>query len=185
MKPNWFVAAPVETSWLPNLLSDLPQTCRGFTPEDIHMTVAFFGAMDPKRADDVILHMKSIRRGSFSITLGKLIPLPSPKRCSALSLAVDEGQEEAAALIGDLRDPMIQIAGGRPDTRPPLPHITVARPIRKYREQGRRDALAWAHQAVAPSTLISISKLALYTWHEDRPRRQFQIVYEMPLAERD
>lgn len=183
MMPNWFVAAPVPAaSWLPGALQDLPPECRGFQPEDVHMTIAFFGAMPPERRPVVLAVLAAIREQPISIALGPLLALPSPRRVSALSFAVAEGDQAARDLIARHRDGLIAAAGARPDDRPPLAHITVARPIRKHGERGRRAALAWARQVAAPKASMVLDRLALYTWAEDRPVRQFQITDTFPFS---
>ncbi len=179
MKPNWFVALPVPAhSWLPSVMADLPNTCRPFRPEDVHMTVAFFGAMDPTLQDEVVRVMASIREKPLVIRLGPLLTLPSEKRLSALSFSVTRGQEEAKSLIARWRDSLIRAARGRRETRPPLAHITVARPLRKAREQGKREGKAWARRVVPPTEPLALDRIALYTWAEDRRAQQFQIKHE-------
>ena len=182
MRPNWFVAVPVPAEdWLSDVLADMPRECRGFVPGDVHMTVAFLGAMDPQRADAVIETMKSLNSGPMTIKLGSLLALPAPKRVSALSFGVSEGKDRAKSLIGQCRSPLIETAGARPDHRPPLAHITIARPLRKAGAEGRRIALDWAQRVQPPDLTINLTELALYTWAEDRRVRQFQVVYRQDL----
>ena len=182
MKPNWFAAVPISAPWLFDALKDMPPECRGFAPEDVHMTVAFFGAMDPARQAELAPLFARIDHAPFQITLGGLTALPSRKRCSALSLEVTSGRETACGLIAELRDPLLAAVDARPDERPPLPHITIARPIRKYKAPGRRAALAWADQLQPLDITVTLDRIALYTWAEDRRQRQFQIVLEQPFT---
>ena len=182
MKPNWFVAAPVPAApWLPRVLESLPPTCRGFQPEDVHMTVAFLGAMAPARREDVVAVLAAIREQPITIELGRLLALPSRRRVSALSFALAQGDEAARALIGRHRDALIHAAGARPDDRPPLAHITVARPLRKHGEAARRAARDWAQEVTPPDATLVVDRLALYTWADDRRVRQFQISDEFPM----
>ncbi len=183
MKPNWFVAAPIPAaSWLPSALAELPPECRGFDPRDVHMTVAFLGAMDPSRQAAVTAAMDRVSAEPFAIVLGELLALPSPKRLSALSFSVAEGEPAAKALIGQWRGDLIAAAGARPDPRPPLAHITVARPIRKYGPRGQRAGLDWARAVAPPKQRLVVDRLALYTWADDRRARQFKVVHERPLG---
>lgn len=182
MRPNWFVAIPIPArDWLPGVLADLPDQCRGFVAEDVHMTVAFLGAMSPERQEQVILAMKALVTQPCQIQLGPLLCLPTPKRVSALSFSVAEGQREAHELIGLCRGSLYFAAGSKIDDRPPLAHITIARPIRKWGPEGQQQAIIWARSRLPPSLEISLSELALYTWSQDRTTRQFQIVYRQPL----
>ena len=178
MKPNWFVALPVPAPWLPALVADLPESCRAFAAGDIHMTVAFLGAMDPARAPAVIEVIEALPFRPVRVGLGEMLALPAPQRVSALSLAVGEGHEEAATLIGSCRESLWDVAGARHDERPPLPHVTVARPLRKFGQQGQREALAWADRCQPPADVSTLNGLALYTWAEDRGRQQFRILYQ-------
>jgi len=181
-KPNWFVAAPIPAAdWLPDVLADLPASCRGFQPEDVHLTVAFLGAMDPDRREAVAAAMDRVAAAPLHIRLGALLALPSPKRPSAFSFSVTQGAEAATGLIGDWRESLWAAAGARADTRPPLAHITVARPIRKFGPRGQREGMDWMRGVAPPDGLLIIDRLALYTWAEDRRLRQFQIVHQRPL----
>lgn len=185
MKPNWFVAVPVAVeSWLPGLLRDLPESCRAFDAADVHMTVAFLGAMSADRVSLVRAAMNTMQAAPFHVRLGEVLALPSRKRPSALSLSVSHGREQAVDLIARWRNPLIAAAQARPDERPPLPHITVARPRRRADADGRRAALAWAERAAVPDVLIPMERIALYTWADDRgaSNRQFQIVFERALT---
>ena len=183
MKPNWFVAFPVPASdWLETVLATLPATCRPFQPTDVHMTLAFLGAMDPAQKDDVIAAMNQIKAAPFEVTLGQMLALPNPKRVSALSFALQDGKENAARLMGLHRDALYRAATARPDTRPPLPHITIARPIRKFKAEGQKDAREWAQQVKPPGLVILINQIALYTWADDRRFKQFKIIYQHRLS---
>ena len=174
MKPNWFVALPVPAHhWLPGVLENLPSTCRGFHPSDVHMTLAFFGAMAPDKKQQVLAVMEGMAHHPFTIKLDRLLCLPSTKRVSALSFSVSLGGEAVCAFMEQWRVPLIEAACGRPDTRPPLAHITVARPLRKAGEQARRAARDWACEV--------LDRVALYTWSEDRRTRQFWTVHEQKL----
>ena len=185
MKPNWFVAFPLRAeTWLSQVLAGLPRECRGFHDRDIHLTYAFLGAMSPDRKQGVLELMNRIECEPFPIRLGLMRALPNPKRVSALSFEVAQGRDRVHALIAGLRGPLIEVVGARPDPRPPLAHITVARPNRKYGVAGRNAALAWARQVLPPGDSLIIDRVALYTWSEDRSLRQFRIVAEKSLSGR-
>lgn len=183
MQPNWFFALPVPANpWLDAVLRDLPESCRAFAPDDVHMTLAFLGALAPNRVTHMLALLEKIEAPAFEISLGPLLALPNPKRPSALSFSVRSGHEQAVALIAAHRDGLLAAAGAAPDGRPPLPHITIARPSRKYGHEGQRAALAWADTCVPPTGTIAITSVALYTWSEDRKDRQFRIVGQKTLG---
>lgn len=182
MKPNWFAALPVSAhGWLPHVLRNLPSSCRAFHADDMHMTVAFFGAMPDSRVADIVAILDQIRAASIPLRLGPLLTLPTPKRVSAFSFSVAEGRERAASLIGRWRGPLLEAARARPDHRPPLPHLTVARLSRKASGPERAAALEWARKAKPPGDWLMLDHIALYTWADDRRSRQFKRVHQRKL----
>jgi 2'-5' RNA ligase len=177
MKPNWFVGLPVAAEpWLSRLVADAPDDLRLFHPEDLHATVAFLGGCGPERARRAWEEVHRLEGSSFSVSLGGLKAMGNPRRPSALSVVVDQGHPQAVALIESLRGPMIEVAGARPDPRPVLPHITVARVERKASACQRRAALAWVESKAPVGAELTIDRICLYTWAENRPIRQFRKV---------
>ncbi len=182
MKPNWFVGLPVGADrWLSRLVADAPRFLRLFHPADLHATVAFLGPCGAERARQAWSQIEGAELASFDVTLGGLKALGNPRRPSALSVVVQEGFERAAELIGALRAPMIEAAGARPDPRAPLPHITVARIGRKATGRQRHDALAWVEGKAPVGAAVTMDRICLYTWAEDRRIRQFREVEQRPL----
>lgn len=108
--------------------------------------------------------------------------LGSPRRPSALSALVAEGRSELASAIGQLRGPLLLAAGAPPDTREPLPHVTLARIQRKASSSERRAAVAWASELDLSSVSFCIDALGLYTWAQDRAERLFTIKERLKLA---
>lgn len=178
MRPNWFVGIPVYLPTLENMLHNLPKSCRGFHPHDLHMTVAFLGSMQLQWKPNVIALMKTLIGSPLTITLGGVRALPSPRKASAFCLEIDMGHQVVCDWMASWRSPLITGGRGRQDKRPPLPHITIARPLRKAGEKGREEGLAWLRGLEIPETQIFIDRLALYTWAENRDERLFQIVFE-------
>ena len=106
----------------------------------------------------------------------------SPRRFSALAAELGEGHREACDFIDALRAPMLAAAGSRPDTRPPRPHVTVARLRRRASPGERRGAVAWASGLTLPSSSIELAELALFTWAEDRHEVLFRVVESQRLG---
>lgn len=182
MKANWFVALPVSAdSWLDPLTASLPQSCRAFAASDLHITLAFLGAMPADRIPGIEALVQQIKSQSISASFSSFLALPSSKRLSAMTLGLDRGHDSVAALMRQHRDELIAAAGARPDQREPLPHMTFARPIRKYGSQARQDALAWMTQAPMPKAELILDRVALYTWSDQRPKVQFRKVFEKRL----
>jgi 2'-5' RNA ligase len=174
---NWFVGLSVPAGdWFAPLVADAPSTVRVFHPDDLHMTVAFLGHCGEDAARLAWALARDCRAPAFEVRLAALKPMGNARRPSALSAVISDGHATAVELIRSLRDDMIATVDGRPDSREPLPHITVARPSRKVTAAEREAAVLWATQKPAIDTTLKIDTLALYTWSEDRRTRLFRVV---------
>ncbi len=189
MKANWFVGLPVPAGWLPQLLATAPEPLRRFHPQDLHITVAFLSACGPERAQAAWRACSQALVATpppapLQAQLGALRPFGPARRYSALSFVLRRGQQQLAALIAQLRPLALQAAQLPPADRPPLPHVTIGRPARRATAQVRRELLLWADGLTPADELLSLTRLALFTWSEQRPARQFRIVAEqaLPLA---
>jgi 2'-5' RNA ligase len=89
---------------------------------------------------------------------------------------IDEGRELLAEMIVEARETLLSEAGAPEDTRPPLPHMTLARIQRRANAAERRQALRWAHTIDLRTVTFTAASVALYTWADDRQERLFQIV---------
>jgi 2'-5' RNA ligase len=129
---------------------------------------------DARRAWDRIGDYPAFQRvtGSFS----GIEPLGHPAKPSALSAMVDAGREPLAEMIAEARETLLSAAGAPEDTRPPLPHMTLARIQRRANAAERRQALRWAHTIDLRGVTFTAPSVALYTWADDRQERLFQIV---------
>jgi RNA 2',3'-cyclic 3'-phosphodiesterase len=182
---NWFFGLPIGGAFL----KDLPPPPRGFrlfTSRDVHLTVAFLGPCGRELAERALAALDetllSARLESLEYALGEVIPLGNPRRYSALSATLTTGHDQASAIIGALRDPLVAAAEARPDTRPPLPHATIARPRRRAGNDERRAGLSWARGLDLSEVRGTIDRVALYTWPEERRESLFQVVAERALA---
>ncbi|MCS6968264.1 MAG: hypothetical protein RMJ44_05515 [Cytophagales bacterium] len=180
MQPNWFVALPVRQTeeLLKQLAMSAPSAMRLFDAADTHLTIAFMGAMPASLASNVLEVMRQIYFEPFIISLKKLVPLPSIQRPSAFSFTLDKGNEQASAIIERWRDALTAAGKASFDRRPPLPHLTIGRLQRKHRVEEVRTCLQWVSQLPQIPFETLIDSIALYTWSEDRRRRQFKIVEE-------
>lgn len=167
--------------WFDPLLADAPASLRRFHPDDLHMTVAFLGACGSGRAKAAFATAEGHDASAFRIELDRLVPMGDPRRPSALSALVAEGHDEAVAIMDTLRPTMWRAAEAKPDGRPAKPHITVARPPRRAGASERRAAIEWAASKPPIGVTLTIDRLCLYTWSEDRRLRQFRVVDEVPL----
>jgi 2'-5' RNA ligase len=178
--PNWFIGLPLSGAhWFAEAISDAPPSVRTFHPEDLHMTIAFLGDCG---AEAALASWKTLAlphdAQSLTIGLAGIEPLGNPQRPSALSVVLKEGKTAAVTLIAILREPLQRAAAAPLDQRPPLPHITVARPARNADAAQRRAALNWAKTKPAIDFSLTLTHIALYTWTKQRTVRQFRIVKE-------
>ena len=174
---NWFAAipAPIPAAFLASLRDQsAPPYLRWFLAEDIHLTVAFFGRYDPARLAAVLATLQSLQPPVLDVTLGPLVPLPSSRHFTALSFELAAGAAETAAFMRAIHAPLMAAAGLPPDSRPPYPHITIARPHRRATAEDRAEILHWARSLTLPPLQIRLSTLGLYGWAADRNSRQFR-----------
>ena len=182
MKPNWFIALPVSAGdWFAPLVADAPAGVRRFHPDDLHATVAFLGACGRPAALAAWRSLDALAHPPIRARLGVVRPMGNRRRPSAFSVTFTEGNEPLSALIGAWRTEALAIAGARPATRPPLPHVTVARPPRRAADGVREAGLAWMRSRERVGVQVVIDRVALYTWSEDRRSRLFTIVEERTL----
>lgn len=154
-----------------------PSRVRLFSEADLHCTLAFLGSVDAEAAKRSWLHTVALAdaapvRGGFT----GVRPLGSPRKPSALSAIVGEGEAALSAMTMEVRATCLEAAGAPEDTRPPLPHMTLARIQRRASGAERREAIRWAEGIDLESARFTVSAVALYTWSEDRQTRLFQIV---------
>ncbi len=178
MQGNYFAALPVRTpgAFLEALRGSAPPGLRWFHPDDLHLTLAFFGKEDPHRIPALLEIMARIAFDERAVTLGPLRALPRPRRFSALSFEVAAGAAEIENCIKTWRGPLLETARCPPDPRTPLPHLTVARPDRKHPACRPRAILDWLQSLEPPSDQVHVLPPALYGWSPERPRRQFRII---------
>ncbi len=181
---NWFVGLPLpvaDGNWYRDLLRLGPPELRFFQPDDIHMTIAFLGRMSLACKPDVIDVLTSLRAESFHVSLGRLRALPSEQHITALAFELERGAETARRLIADWRPSLYRAANARADSRPPLPHITIARPLRRSGRAGQRVAQLWSRSLTGPPEIFSLTRVNLYCWAADRRSRLFQVVHSRAL----
>lgn len=164
-------------------LPPAPPRVRVFAASDLHVTLGFLGTVqeaEAKKAWALMNGFDSMRAvtGSF---VG-VTPLGNPRKPSALSAMIGEGKDALSDMIAQARGPALAAAGAPEDTRPPLPHMTLARIQRRATAAERRKALQWAEGIDLEDASFRSRSVALYTWAEDREKRLFRIVEERDLG---
>lgn len=177
---NWFIGLPVPAGpWFHALQP--PEGVRQFGPSDLHVTVAFLGAVQEAQALAAFAYAPDFPLPASEVQLGPVECLGSKRRPSAFSALLLTGRAEVEAALSSVREQMWEAAQARRDTRPPLAHVTFARPSRRAARDDYQRALRWAKglQLGAPS--VRLERIALYTWSEDRQTSLFRVVRELPL----
>jgi len=175
MLPNWFIAIPVAEAAIFEALPPPPRGLRVFAVADLHLTVAFLGPVDEARAR-TSFGVMDWPLAPREISLGEVVPLGSPRRFSALSALLVEGRDQVEAAMEQARGAAFSGAGVEAERRPPLAHLTLARPKRSASEAERAAALKWAQSIDLSGIRVRIEGIALYTWAADRSERLFRIV---------
>ncbi len=173
---NWFVALPLppEAGWQLHQ-EGLPQGLQRLHPLDLHLTLAFLGPCGEERALAAWHALAALHSPALRITAGPWLALGPSRHPSAYGLGLAGGQTALNALITRWRPLALQAAQRPPDPRPPLPHITLARPRRSRPE----EISDWLSSAPRPSAAAQLEELALYRWSSTRQvpgEPHFQIV---------
>jgi 2'-5' RNA ligase len=186
MRPNWFFAFPLDGRFVLDL-PPLPPSFRRYHPDDVHVTLSFLGGCGEQAA---LRALAALERAlaerplqAWSIALGEVVPMGPRARYSALSALLSQGRDETESCIGRLRDVVSEAALGSRERRAPRAHVTLARPGRQATEARRNEGLAWARDQNLCFITARLASVALYTWHEERPKAEqlFQVVAERRL----
>ena len=163
--PSCFAAIPVvATEPLLALQEELPDVLRPLHPEDLHLTVGYFGRIDPALHAEILVALATIAFESVSTRLHALLPLPHRGHPSALTLTLGPGagRDSIVSLIAEHRPELLELAGRPPDPREPLPHVTFARPRgRKMTDEKRAAILAWSDARGPLGCPVQLSEIVL------------------------
>lgn len=180
MSANWFIALPIIAGpWFHALQP--PAGVRMFGPMDLHVTVAFLGPVNEQQALAAFDHAVGFPLDALHAQLGPVECLGSKRRPSAFSALLLDGRSQVEAALGAVREQMWEAAQARHDTRPPLAHVTLARPSRRASTSEQAAAQRWAKGLDLGAPGVRLDRIALYTWSLDRSSTLFRIVKELPL----
>jgi len=157
----------------------LPPELRPIHPEDMHLTVAYFGRIDPARHAPLLAALAEVDFDGADAVLGSVLPLPSREHPTAITLTLEPGDDRATLvrMMAEQRRCLAEIAGTEPETRTPLPHVTFARPRGRRMTPDKATAiLGWA-DAVAP--LACAVRLGALVLMRSRPPRESGPYYEI------
>lgn len=181
-EPNWFLALPVpfEPGWW-SCGEGLPAGVRRFDPADWHLTVSFLGPCGSERAWAAWTALARCSHPPISVGAAGWRALGPAARPSACALTLATGAAAAAELLRRWGAAARHAAGLPEERRPPLPHITLARPLRRHAAALRRPLADWMAAAPVPTAPLTLDRIALFTWATDRRLGLFQILAARPL----
>jgi RNA 2',3'-cyclic 3'-phosphodiesterase len=183
--PSSFVGLVVaDTAWRSAVTSTLPSRARALHADDLHLTLAFFGGVAPERAAQGFAATSRHRLPRITVRLGRVVPMGPEGRWTALSALIEEGRETVAAAMLAVRDEATDAAGVARETRPPVPHLTIARLHAKASATERAAAVSWA-SSLALDVALELREVALYTGRIVRPPGEpaYRIVASRPLGD--
>jgi 2'-5' RNA ligase len=180
---NWFLALPVDAAALPPAaFARLPAGTRKMADADLHITVAFLGAVGRDAALKA-WHALALEAGQ-ALTTHSASPaaLGSPSAPTALGLDLEAGPGDGAltAFIARWRDPLCTAAGVASDPRPIRAHVTLGRPPRRAGPEWRPELDRWLREPI-PQQPLYLDRIALYTRAAAESGRRFEAVAEQSL----
>ena len=181
VKPNWFVAWPVDAGdWFEAVVADAPDSLRRFAPTDLHLTLAFLGPATSAQARDAWAEAIRQPPPAVEITFGPVEGFGNPRKPSAFAATIDQNRKVLCDALVERGSAILAAAGLPPERRGPRPHVTLARPNRRAPAGERAIGAMWARTAT-PTATLRLDTLALYTWSDDRKTTQFKIVEQLTL----
>jgi 2'-5' RNA ligase len=180
--PSSFVAlvAP-DGPWRTALLGTLPPRVRALHPADVHVTLAFLGGVTPEAARAAFDAVAPLPLVAMNVSLGAVVPLGPDSRWTALSALIEDGGA-LAEVMRTVREVAACAAHTIPETRPPLPHVTIARLHAKASPDERAAAEHWARERRG-GAVLRLDRLALYTGrrHKEPGLPAYDVVAEITL----
>lgn len=171
---NWFIGVVIDaTGWYPERVPTPPPGITPFAAADLHLTIAFLGAIDAARAERAWRAL-AWPLGALTVTLGEVVPMGPPRRYSALSCLLERGREQVEDAMAATRGALYAAAEVEADARPAKAHVTLARPHKSASSAVRRQGLEWARRVDVRGTELTLRELALFTWADDRRTAQFR-----------
>lgn len=176
VRPNWFIAFPADAELV---LPPPPDRVRLFAAKDLHLTAAFLGGVSRETAHAAWALCQDMELAPITVRLAE-VRLLGGRRPTAVAAVPDNGFDAAAAHMAAVQAPLVAAGHLAPEGRNPLPHVTLARIHRRASPVHRRHAEDWS-RTLGLESQVRLSRLALYTWSEDRSDHLFRIVQERRL----
>ena len=123
----------------------------------LHVTLCFLGDTPAEAVSDIAAALAGVPVGDLEVELGDVIFLPRRGRKSVVALRVEDPSGGLVRIQADMSARLIDLRVLRPEARPYLPHLTVAR----YRRPGHPFPLQNVNfrRLCLPSVILYSSKL--------------------------
>lgn len=110
------------------------------SPSNFHITLAFLGSLDQEAAARARSAAVSVRSEPFQMELDSLGHWPEPQ---VLWCGARRVPAAARTLADGLRQRLVSV-GLKPDIKPFVPHVSLARKVRRVAALGNFGPVAWA-----------------------------------------
>lgn len=170
---------------LDGLATAIPRRdCRWVRAEGLHLTVHFFGELDPARVGEVAAAVAPAAAAAepFELVLGSLGGFPTRAAPRVLWLGATTGREALVDLATGCRQGL-GAAGFEVEERPFSAHCTLGRPRPGWPAAARS---AWAAAAAQAPVLpaFRVEALTLFRSHPQPAGAEYSVVAELPLGPR-
>lgn len=144
-------------------------------PENWHVTLRYFGAVDEVAADRITAAIDQADLGGHvPLMLGSFGAFPNPRRATVLWLGIERGADRLA-LLNEIAEDAAQAAGLPAEDRPYLPHLTLSR------LRPDQDLRGLIDTTVLPPVSFTVSELTLFESHLG-PTTWYEPVETFPLS---
>jgi RNA 2',3'-cyclic 3'-phosphodiesterase len=127
-------AAVALTEWQVTQLDPRPELR---VTTSVHLTLCFLGHVARARVPEIAEALRSVRFTPFPLEVADVLFLPERRLKRVVALRVDDPTGSLVALQAEVSSALAGLGVYKPEKRPYLPHMTVAR----YRRQGQPFSL--------------------------------------------
>ena len=128
---------------------------RWVDPDNFHLTVRFFGDLDPGEVERATAVVQNLRFDEMTVRLGRLSAFPSASRPQILWMGLASEDDRLGMFVRDL-DRRLREAGFGPADKPWKSHLTLGRIVR-----GARVLQGWNRGISIPPEEFRLDMLSL------------------------
>lgn len=144
-------------------------------PDNWHITLRYFGAVDEVVADRVVAGIdEASLGGQVPLTLGALGAFPNARRATVLWIGIDRGADRLEDL-NEVAEDVAQGVGLPAEDRPYVPHLTLSR------LRPDQDLRRLIDASVLPPVSFTVQELTLFASHLG-PNTWYEPVETFPLS---